>query len=62
MFKQLGLSSVELLISLSIMSSVAAYTIEMATEVEKSVDTYQKQINVKDALKKINSKKSNDSN
>jgi len=54
-FKQLGISSVELLISLSIASSITAYTLSMAEEVEKAAKEYQQQTNVKEMLKKIRS-------
>jgi hypothetical protein len=55
MFKQLGISSVELLISLSIASSVTAYTLTMAEEVEHAAKDYQQEVNVKEMLKKIRS-------
>lgn len=53
MFKQYGISSVELLVSISIMSSLAAYTLTMAEEVEASAKQYQEQTNVKAMMKKI---------
>lgn len=59
MFKQYGISSVELLVSISIMSSLAAYTVTMAEEVELSAKQYQEQNNVKDMMKKIRSSKKN---
>lgn len=57
MFKQFGISSVELLVSLSIVSSVTAYTLSLAEEVEISAKQYQEQTNVKEMLKKIRSSK-----
>jgi len=57
MFKQIGISSVELLITLSISSSIAAFTLSMAEEVEKSAKEYQQETNVKEMLKKIRSSK-----
>lgn len=56
MFKQLGISSVELLLSLTIISSISAYTLSMTEEVEKSIQVYQQETNVKELLKKIQSK------
>lgn len=53
MLKQLGISSVELLISLSIISSATAFTLTLAEEVETSAKEYQQEINVKELLKKI---------
>lgn len=53
MFKQLGISSVELLLSLTIISSISAYTLSMTEEVEKSIQVYQQETNVKEMLKKI---------
>lgn len=55
MFKQKGISSVELLVSITIMSSLAAYTLTMADEVEASAKQYQEQTNVKEMMKKIRS-------
>jgi type II secretory pathway pseudopilin PulG len=57
MFKQFGISSVELLISLSIVSSLTAFTLSLAEEVEKSAKEYQQETNVKEMLKKIRSGK-----
>lgn len=59
MFKQYGISSVELLVSISIMSSLAAYTLSMAEEVEASAKQYQEQTNVKEMMKKIRSNHKN---
>ncbi len=56
MLKQLGISSVELLLSLTIISSISAYTLSMTEEVEKSIQVYQQETNVKELLKKIQSK------
>lgn len=58
MFKQLGITSVELLLSLTIISSISAYTLTMSEEVEKSIQTYQHESNVKDMLKKIKTARS----
>lgn len=55
MFKQFGISAVELLISLSIASSITAFTLSMANEVEKSAKEYQQEVSVKDMLQKIRS-------
>lgn len=57
MFKQKGISSVELLVSITIMSSLAAYTLTMADEVEASAKQYQEQTNVKEMMKKIRASK-----
>ena len=57
MFKQFGISSVELLISLSIVSSLTAFTLSLAEEVETSAKEYQQETNVKEMLKKIRSGK-----
>lgn len=57
MFKQLGISSVELLISLSIVSSMTAFTLSLAEEVEVSAKQYQEETNVKELMKKIRSSK-----
>ncbi len=59
MFKQFGISSVELLVSISIMSSLAAYTLSMAEEVEANAKQYQEQTNVKEMMKKIRSSHKN---
>ncbi len=53
MLKQFGISSVELLLSLAVISSASAYTLTLSEEVEKSIQTYQHETNVKDMLKKI---------
>ncbi len=53
MFKQFGISSVELLVSLSIMSSATAFTLSLADEVEASAKEYQQETNAKELLKKI---------
>ena len=62
MFKQYGISSVELLVSISIMSSLAAYTLTMAEEVEASAKQYQEQTNVKAMMKKIRTSHKNSVN
>ncbi|MDO9204196.1 type II secretion system protein [Methylotenera sp.] len=41
MFKQRGITSLELLCSLTIISSVTAYTVNMADEVEIAIANYQ---------------------
>ena len=55
MFKQRGISSVELLVCLSIASSMTAYTLTMAEEVEQAAKTYQQETNVKEMMRKIRS-------
>ncbi|MDO8961887.1 MAG: hypothetical protein Q8R74_03450 [Methylophilus sp.] len=57
MFKQLGISTVELLISLSIVSSMTAFTLSLAEEVEIGAKQYQEETNVKEMMKKIRSSK-----
>ena len=51
----MGISSVELLLSLAVISSVSAYTLTLSEEVEKSINTYQHETNVRDMLKKVRS-------
>jgi hypothetical protein len=60
MFKQIGISSIELLLSLTIISSVTAFTLNLSEEVEVGIEQYQEQTNVKDLLKKIRSKNTSD--
>ena len=50
MFTQRGISSLELLLSLTIASSVSAFTLTMSEEVEDASVKYQKTIDIK-ALK-----------
>lgn len=54
MFKQIGITSIELLLSLTIASSVTAFTISMSEEVEEAVVDYQQQtIDVKALRERI---------
>lgn len=62
MFKQSGISSVELLLCLTIISSVSAYTLTMSEEVEATIQTYQHETNVKEMLKKIKTSSPNTAN
>jgi hypothetical protein len=53
MMKQLGISTIELLITISISAGVIAYTLNMSSEVESAMVEYQQQTNVQEALKRI---------
>lgn len=53
MKKQFGISTLELLCSLTIMSSITAYTVAMSEEVETAIVDYQKTTNVKNIKEKI---------
>ncbi|HQO17331.1 MAG TPA: hypothetical protein PLG02_10255 [Methylotenera sp.] len=53
MKKQFGISTLELLCSLTIMSSITAYTLAMSDEVETAIVDYQKTTNVKNIKEKI---------
>lgn len=53
MYKQLGISTLELLCSLTIMSSITAYTLAMSEEVETAIVEYQKTTNVSNIKAKI---------
>lgn len=53
MKKQFGISTLELLCSLTIMSSITAYTLAMSDEVETAITDYQKTTNVKNIKEKI---------
>jgi hypothetical protein len=54
MFKQIGITSIELLLSLTIASSVTAFTLSMSEEVEEAVVDYQQQtIDVKALRERI---------
>jgi len=44
MFRQTGMTVLELLIGLSIMSGVSLYTMEMTEEVEEAVAVYQNRV------------------
>lgn len=56
MFKQSGLTSLELLLSLAIASSVTAFTVSMAEKAEVAVAEYQAQtLDVKALRAKIQS-------
>lgn len=57
MFKQVGISSLELLLSLTVVSSVTAYTLNMSEEVEAEIKNYQQTIDVKKLKAKIQSAK-----
>ena len=54
--KQLGISTIELLITISISAGVVAYTLNMSSEVESAMVGYQQQTDVKEALKRIRGK------
>ena len=56
MLKQVGISTLELLLSLTIISSISAYTLKMSEEVEVNIKEYQQQINLKELRKKIQSR------
>ncbi len=51
MFRQTGITVLELLIGLSIMSGVSLYTMEMTAEVEEAVAVYQNRVLDVQALK-----------
>lgn len=57
MFKQIGISSLELLLSLTVVSSVTAYTLNMSEEVEAKIKNYQQTVDVKKMKAKIQSAK-----
>ncbi|MDX1914468.1 MAG: hypothetical protein SFU55_02690 [Methylophilus sp.] len=58
MFKQMGITSLELLLSLTIASSVTAFTLSMSEEVEVAIADYQQQtVDVKALREKIQSVK-----
>ena len=56
MLKQVGISTLELLLSLTIISSISAYTLTMSEEVEVGIKEYQQQTDVKEMRKKIQSR------
>lgn len=56
MFKQLGISSLELLLSLTVISSISAYTLAMTEEVEVAAKEYQQQVDVNQLRKRIQSR------
>lgn len=56
MLKQVGISSLELLLSLTVISSISAYTLTMSEEVEVSIKEYQRQTDVRELRKKIQSR------
>jgi hypothetical protein len=60
MFKQIGISSIELLLSLTIVSSISAYTLTLSEEVESEVKNYQQTVDVKKFKAKIQSRSSAD--
>jgi|APFre7841882724_1041349.scaffolds.fasta_scaffold13248_3 hypothetical protein len=53
MRKQKGISSLELLCTLTIISSITAYTLEMSEEVETAISQYQETTDVKKLRAKI---------
>ncbi|HAF01546.1 MAG TPA: hypothetical protein DCO68_01335 [Methylophilaceae bacterium] len=58
MFKQMGVTSLELLLSLTILSSVTAFTLSMSEEVEVAIADYQQQtVDVQALREKIQSVK-----
>jgi Tfp pilus assembly major pilin PilA len=57
MFKQRGITSLELLCSLTIISSVTAYTVNMADEVEVAIANYQKTTDLKQIKARIQTAK-----
>lgn len=57
MSKQRGISSLELLLSLGIISSLSAYTLTLSEDVELSVKEYQVQTDIRELRKKIQSRK-----
>jgi hypothetical protein len=56
MFKQIGISSIELLLSLTIVSSITAYTLTLSEEVEAEIKNYQQTVDVKKLKAKIQSR------
>ncbi|MEQ1599746.1 MAG: hypothetical protein ABL880_10320 [Methylotenera sp.] len=57
MHKQIGITTLELLLSLTIVSSVTAYTINLSEEVQSEIKNYQQVIDVKKLKAKIQSAK-----
>lgn len=55
MSKQIGITSLELLLSLSIISSVTAYTLTLSEEVETAMSSYQQVTDIKKIKAKIQS-------
>jgi Tfp pilus assembly protein PilW len=53
MMKQLGISTIELLITISISAGVIAGVLQMGDEVQTVALEYQQQTDVKEALKRI---------
>jgi hypothetical protein len=53
MFKQIGITSLELLCTLTIVSSVTAYTLNMSEEVESAIKSYQQVTDIKKIKAKI---------
>lgn len=60
MFKQIGISSLELLLSLTIVSSITAYTLTLSEEVEAEIKNYQETVDVKKLKAKIQSRNTAD--
>ncbi|MDP1765954.1 MAG: type II secretion system protein [Methylotenera sp.] len=57
MFKQRGITSLELLCSLTIISSATAYTLNMSDEVEIAIANYQQTIDLKQIKARIQTAK-----
>lgn len=55
--KQFGITTLELLLSLTLISSITAMTLEMAEQAEQSINEYQAQTDIRQALKKIHAPK-----
>ena len=53
MTKQLGITTIELLISISIIAGFSVGTLQMGAEVDSLAVEYQQQSDVKQALKRI---------
>jgi type II secretory pathway component PulJ len=56
MRKQIGITTLELLLSLTIVSSVGAYTLSMSEEVETAITDYQQTMDLKKIREKIQTK------
>lgn len=63
MLKQKGITVLELLIGLSVMSGVSVYTVQMAEEVEDAVSLYENRIvdvkTLRDKLKTVSNTQAN---
>lgn len=60
MYKQIGISSIEFLLSITIVSSISAFTLNLYEEVESEVKNYQQTVDVKKLKAKIQSRNSAD--